>query len=96
MIWLVSAGQTFFNAGGSTTCRKVCMRESARLAAASNCPLGVASMPARMISAAYAPRLITIAMTDAISGVSFTPAAGRPKNTKNSCTMKGVLRISST
>jgi hypothetical protein len=64
--------------------------------AASIWPRGVASIPARMISAAYAPRLITMAMMDAASGDSFTPAAGRPKNTKNSCTMNGVLRISST
>jgi len=49
-----------------------------------------------MISAAYAPRLITIAMTEAASGESRTPAAGSPKNMKNSCTMNGVLRISST
>ena len=36
------------------------------------------------------------AMMLAISGVSLTPAAGKPKNTKNSCTMNGVLRNSST
>ena len=30
------------------------------------------------------------------SGDSLTPAAGKPKNTKNNCTIKGVLRISST
>jgi len=30
------------------------------------------------------------------SGDSRRPSAGRPKKMKNSCTMKGVLRISST
>jgi ABC-type amino acid transport system permease subunit len=32
----------------------------------------------------------------ATSGLSFTPRLGRPKKIKNSCTMNGVLRISST
>jgi hypothetical protein len=32
----------------------------------------------------------------AVVSESFTPAAGKPKKMKNSCTMKGVLRMSST
>jgi len=39
--------------------------------------------------------LITIAISDASSGVSLRPRLGRPKKTKKSWTMKGVLRISS-
>ncbi len=37
-----------------------------------------------------------MAITDAISGDSLSPRLGSPKKTKNSCTMNGVLRISST
>ena len=37
----------------------------------------------------------TIGLT-AVSGESRTPMPGSPKNRKNSCTMNGVLRISST
>jgi hypothetical protein len=51
-IWLTSAGQTVFRAGGSTTRVKTCALVSARLSAASICPRGVASMPARRISVA--------------------------------------------
>jgi len=40
--------------------------------------------------------LSVIAIIDAVTGESFTPSDGRPKKTKNSCTMKGVLRSSST
>ncbi|KAG0730775.1 hypothetical protein G6F55_014682 [Rhizopus delemar] len=46
-----SAGQMRLSAGFSTTCRKTWKRVIARLAPASYWPLGVASMPARMISA---------------------------------------------
>ena len=42
------------------------------------------------------PLGLVIAISDAASGDSFTPMAGRPKKMKKSCTMKGVLRISST
>jgi hypothetical protein len=52
MIWLTIAGHTFFSAGGSTTRVNTCTLLSARLTAASICPRGVASMPARMISVA--------------------------------------------
>ena len=38
----------------------------------------------------------TIAMNEAVSADNLKPAAGSPKKMKNSCTMKGVLRISST
>ena len=31
-----------------------------------------------------------------VVSLSFSPSAGRPKKMKNSCTMNGVLRISST
>ncbi len=52
MIWLVSAGQTRFSDGGSTTRVKTCSSLSARLCAASIWPRGVVAMPARTISAA--------------------------------------------
>ncbi len=51
-IWLVIAGQTRASAGGSTTRRKTWRSLNARLRAASICPRGVPSMPARAISAA--------------------------------------------
>ena len=51
-IWLTSAGQTRFSAGGSTTRRNTCASVIARLRAASIWPRGVVSMPARTISAA--------------------------------------------
>ena len=50
--WPVSDGHTRLNAGGSTTRVNTCSGVSARLCAASICPRGVASMPARTISAA--------------------------------------------
>ncbi len=37
-----------------------------------------------------------IATADAVSDDSRSPTLGRPKKMKNSCTMNGVLRISST
>ncbi|MNH41696.1 hypothetical protein D3C79_1032390 [compost metagenome] len=40
--------------------------------------------------------MITIASTAACHSVRRMPSAGRPKKMKNSWTMKGVLRISST
>jgi hypothetical protein len=39
---------------------------------------------------------MVMARNAAVVSLSFTPAAGRPKNTKNSWTMNGVLRMSST
>ncbi len=52
MIWLTIAGHTRASAGGSTTRVNTCHSLSARLRAASSWPRGVASMPARAISAA--------------------------------------------
>jgi len=37
-----------------------------------------------------------MARTEATSGLSLSPSDGSPKKMKNSWTMKGVLRISST
>ena len=52
MIWLTSAGQTRFSAGGSTTRVNTCSSRQRQARAASIWPRGVASMPARMISVA--------------------------------------------
>ena len=95
-IWLVSAGNTLAMACGKTTCRKVSPRVIASDAAASRCPFGTAAIPARMISTEYAPRLSVIARTAATYSSMRMPSAGKPKNTKNNCTMNGVLRIAST
>jgi hypothetical protein len=40
--------------------------------------------------------LTIIASSAASTLPSRSPSRGRPKKTKNSCTMKGVLRITST
>src|SRR3989339_267134 len=96
MIWLTSAGQIRASAGGSTTLEKICQGVSARLMAASSCPLGVACKPARTISQAYAPRFNTMASTQASSTDRRTPMEGKPKNIKNNWMMNGVLRTSST
>ncbi|MNR48154.1 hypothetical protein D3C85_1673530 [compost metagenome] len=50
--WPVSAGYTFSMEGCSITCQPMRQRDSPRHSAASICPRGTASSPARMISAA--------------------------------------------
>ena len=84
-----------FSAGLMMTKRKI--SQGLRLSAlpASICPLGIDSMPARMISVAYAPRFTTIATSAAVCGDQRSPMAGSAKKKKNNCTRNGVLRITS-
>lgn len=82
MIWLHSAGQTFFRAGLRMTWRRVCHRLNASDSAASSRPFGMEMTPARMISVEYAPRLRAMARKDASPPVSLTPIVGRPKKMK--------------
>ena len=88
---LARAGRVFFSACGMMIYHMVCTKLSPRLRPASLCPLSTDIIPARIISATYAPELMP--KHSIATGTPFRAEVKMTKNMMSSWIITGVPRI---